>query len=70
MGALNDTIGGFTVGEDFAIPDTWTQGRTAYGGLTAALAAAAAQASCAGDARPPVSPSKASAVARSPPPHH
>ena len=53
MGALNDTIGGFTVGEDFAIPDTWTQGRTAYGGLTAALAVAAAQAS-ADDELPPL----------------
>jgi len=45
VGTLSDTIGSFTSGEEFAVPDTWTQGRTAYGGLTAAVAVAAAQAS-------------------------
>ena len=53
MGTLNETLDTFTAGEEFAIPDTWTQGRTAYGGLTAALTVAAAQAS-AGDSLPPL----------------
>ncbi len=45
MGTLSDTVGSFAPGEEFTIPDAWTQGRTAYGGLTAALAVAATQAS-------------------------
>ncbi len=41
MSTLTQVMTSMEPGVDVGIPDTWTQGRTAYGGLTAALAVAA-----------------------------
>ncbi|NDK89712.1 thioesterase family protein [Gordonia desulfuricans] len=41
--SLAEALADFHPDAEFAIPLGWTQGRTAYGGLTAALAVAAAQ---------------------------
>ncbi|MGW5523047.1 thioesterase family protein [Gordonia sp. NPDC003950] len=43
MTTLAEVLASFDPNAQFAIPEGWTQGRTAYGGLTAALAVAAAQ---------------------------
>ncbi|GAB89763.1 acyl-CoA thioesterase domain-containing protein [Gordonia rhizosphera] len=42
MTTLSDLIAKFQPATPIAIPDRWTQGRTAYGGLTAALSVQAA----------------------------
>ncbi|MGX7696264.1 thioesterase family protein [Gordonia polyisoprenivorans] len=41
--SLSEVLRAFDPAQEFAIPAGWTQGRTAYGGLTAALAVVAAQ---------------------------
>ncbi len=51
MPTLAELISGFD--HDFLVPTGWTQGRTAYGGLTAALSVHAARLT-AGDSLPPL----------------
>ena len=51
MPTLAELISGFD--HDFVVPTEWTQGRTAYGGLTAALSVHAARLT-AGDELPPL----------------
>ena len=53
MVPLSEVIASFDARSPFVVPETWKQGRTAYGGLTAALAVAAAHQS-ADTALPPL----------------
>ena len=53
MPTLAEVVSGFDPHAEFVVPGEWTQGRTAYGGLTAALAVVAAQ-HTAGDPLPPL----------------
>lgn len=52
MAPLSEVIASFDAASTFEVPETWKQGRTAYGGLTAALAVAAAQQSADADLSP------------------